>query len=135
MERHRPPGTEEGWYALHDFRRIDWDAWREAPARERERAIGEGVEYLQAQEAVEDADEGASAVFSVVGHDADLLVLQLRPTLAHLDRAGRRFEATALAGFTERSRSFVSVTEVSGYMHEDLMDGLNEVEQGMRCSM
>jgi chlorite dismutase len=132
MERRRPPGTAEGWYALHDFRRIDWDAWRDAPARERERAVGEGVEYLRAHEAVADADEGASAVFSVVGHDADLFVLHLRPTLEQLDRAQRRFEATALAGFTGRARSFVSVTEVSGYMHEDLLDGLEDVEdQGM----
>jgi chlorite dismutase len=136
MERRRPPGTEEGWYALHDFRRIDWDAWREAPAPERERAVGAGEEYLRGHEAVEDADEGASASFAVVGHDADLCILHLRPTLAHVDRAQRRFETTALAGFTERTRSFVSVTEVSGYMHAGLMDGLEDVEdQGIRNYM
>ena len=136
MERRRPPGTEEGWYALHDFRRIDWDGWRGAPAQERERAVGEGVQYLQAHESLEDAEEGASAVFSVVGHDADLLVLHLRPTLAHLDRAQRRFEATALAGFTERAGSFVSVTEVSGYMHEELAEGIEDVDDpGTRTYM
>jgi chlorite dismutase len=136
MERRRPPGTEEGWYALHDFRRIDWDGWRGAPARERERAVGEGVQYLRAHETLEDAEEGASAVFSVVGHDADLLVLHLRPTLAHLDRAQRRFEATALAGFTERAESFVSVTEVSGYMHEELSEGIEDVDdRGTRSYM
>jgi len=26
------PQTEEGWFALHDFRSIDWDAWRDAPS-------------------------------------------------------------------------------------------------------
>ena len=136
MDRRRPPGTEEGWYALHDFRRIDWDGWRGAPARERERAVGEGVQYLRAHGALEDAEAGASAVFSVVGHDADLLVLHLRPTLAHLDRAQRRFEATALAGFTERAGSFVSVTEVSGYMHEELSEGLEDVDdRGTRSYM
>jgi len=136
MERRRPPGTEEGWYALHDLRRIDWDGWRDAPERARERAIGEGVEYLQAHEALEHAEAGGSAVFSVVGHEADLMVLHLRPTLEHLDRAQRRFEATALAGFTERADSYVSVTEVSGYMHEDLTDGLEDIEdEGMRSYM
>jgi len=136
MERRKPPGTEEGWYALHDLRHIDWDGWRDAPERARRRAIDEGVDYLQAHEALEDAEEGGSAVFSVVGHGADLLVLHLRPTLEHLDRAQRRFESTALAGFTERADSYVSVTEVSGYMHEDLTDGLDDIEdEGMRSYM
>ena len=120
MVRRRPPGTEEGWYALHDLRRVDWDEWRGAPDRARRRAIEEGTEYLRAHEALEDAEEGGSAVFSIVGHDADLLILHLRPTLEHLDRAQRRFESTDLAAYTERADSYVSVTEVSGYMHEDL---------------
>jgi chlorite dismutase len=47
MDRREPPQTEEGWYALHDFRTIDWDGWRAAPDHERERAIEEGIEYLQ----------------------------------------------------------------------------------------
>jgi chlorite dismutase/heme-degrading monooxygenase HmoA len=136
MERRRPPGTEEGWYVLHDLRRIDWDEWRDAPQRERERAVEEGVEYLRDHEALADAEEGGSAVFSVVGHGADLLILHLRPTLEHLDRAERRFEATALAAFTERADSYVSVTEVSGYMHEDLTDGLDDIDdEGMRNYM
>jgi chlorite dismutase len=136
MVRRRPPGTEEGWYALHDLRRIDWDAWREAPERTRQRALEEGIDYLQNHEAVVDAEEGGSAVFSIVGHKADLMILHLRPTLEHLDRAERRFESTALAEFTERASSYVSVTEVSGYMHEDLTDGLDDIEDaGMRNYM
>ncbi|PSQ43136.1 heme-dependent peroxidase [Halobacteriales archaeon SW_5_68_122] len=136
MVRRRPPGTEEGWYALHDLRRVDWDGWRGAPDRARKRAIEEGTEYLRVHEALEDAEEGGSAVFSVVGHDADLLILHLRPTLEYLDRAQRRFESTDLAAYTERADSYVSVTEVSGYMHEDLTDGLEDVEdEGMRSYM
>jgi chlorite dismutase len=136
MERRRPPGTEEGWYALHDLRRIDWDAWRAAPDRERERALEEGIEHLRAHVDLDDAEAGGSAVFSVVGHKADLMILHLRPTLEALDRAERRFESTAFAEFTERSSSYVSVTEVSGYMHEDLVDGIEDIEdEGMRNYM
>ncbi|QLD88862.1 heme-binding protein [Natronomonas salina] len=136
MVRRRPPGTEEGWYALHDLRHIDWDSWRAAPDRERERAVEEGIDYLQSHAALADAEEGGSAVFSIVGHKADLLILHLRPTLEHLDRAERRFESTALAEVTERASSYVSVTEVSGYMHEDLTDGLDDIEDaGMRNYM
>ncbi|PGF16373.1 heme-dependent peroxidase [Natrinema sp. CBA1119] len=128
MERRRPPQTEEGWYVLHDFRSIDWDAWRNAPERRRSQAIEEGIDYLAASEAVDDADEGESATFAVLGHKADLLVLHLRPTLADIDTLERRFEHTALAEFTERADSYLSVTEVSGYMSEDYFDEDAEVE-------
>ncbi|WP_224267937.1 heme-binding protein [Haloprofundus salinisoli] len=127
------PQTEEGWYALHDFRSIDWDVWRDAPQRERERAVAEAVDYLQSHEAVEDAEEGASAVFSIVGHKADLLILHFRPTLDALSTAERRFERTALAGFTDQPTSYVSVTEVSGYVSDEYFeDGADAVDEGLR---
>ncbi len=123
MDRRKPPQTEEGWYALHDFRSIDWDGWRAAPDRERERAIEEGIEYLQHHEALADADAGGSAAFSVLGHGADLLFLHLRPSMADLDTAERRFERTAFAEFTEQTDSYLSVTEVSGYMSQEYFEG------------
>jgi len=115
MERREAPPTREGWYALHDFRRVDWDAWREAPVRERERAVEAGRAYLESVEGVEDAEEGVSVTYGVLGHEADLLVLHLRPTMEAIDVLARRFEDTALGAFTERASSYVSVTEVSGY--------------------
>ena len=127
-----PPQTEEGWFVLHDFREVDWDAWRDAPDRRRDRAVEEGVAYLESHESVEDADEGASAVFSVVGHKADLVVLHLRPTLDALSTAERRFESTALAEFTEQTTSYVSVTEVSGYVSDAYFDDDREVEAGLK---
>jgi chlorite dismutase len=114
-DRHTPPPTENGWYVLHDFRRIDWDTWREASEQAREHALSEGIEYLESSLAVANADEGESALYSMLGHDADLLVLHLRPTTAQLDTLQRRFERTAFAEFTDRAHSFVSVTEASGY--------------------
>ncbi|WP_255170576.1 heme-binding protein [Natrononativus amylolyticus] len=128
MDRRRPPQTEEGWYVLHDFRTVDWDAWRDAPDRRRSRAIEEGIEYLGSCERLEDADEGGSATFAVLGHKADLLVLHLRPSLEDLDVLERRFEHTALAEFTERVDSYLSVTEVSGYMSEEYFNDGAEVE-------
>jgi len=114
-DRHTPPPTENGWYALHDFRRIDWDAWREASEQTRDHALSEAAEYFRSSLAVTGADEGESALYSVLGHDADLLVLHLRPTTAQIDTLQRRFERTAFSEFTDRASSFVSVTEVSGY--------------------
>ncbi|WP_277554935.1 heme-binding protein [Halobaculum limi] len=129
----KPPRTEEGWYVLHDFRTVDWDAWRAAPDRERERAIREGVAYLEEHEAVADSEEGASAVFSVLGHKADLMIVHFRPTLDDLSAAERRFESTALANYTDQPTSYVSVSEVSDYVSDSYFDGdEEEVDEGIR---
>ncbi|PSP54978.1 heme-dependent peroxidase [Halobacteriales archaeon QS_1_67_19] len=122
------PATNEGWYALHDFRTVDWDAWRAVPKRERERALDEGASFLRERVDVEDAEDGSSAVFSMLGHEADLLVLHFRPTMADLDTAERAFEKTAFAEFTERSESYVSVAEVGGYTSEEMTKPPEEIE-------
>lgn len=127
------PQTDEGWYVLHDFREVDWDGWRAAPEHDRARAVSEGVEYLRRHESVVDADEGDSAVFSVLGHKADLLVLHLRPTLDALSTAERQLERTALAEYTAQATSYVSVTEVSGYTSDAWFEGEeDEMDDGLR---
>jgi chlorite dismutase len=131
-----PPQTDEGWFVLHDFRSVDWDAWRDAPEHERERAVEQGVEHLQAAESLADADEGDSAVFSILGDSADLLVLHFRPTLDDLSALERRFERTALGAFTEQVDSYVSVTEVSGYTSDAWFEGdREEIDTGLRRYM
>jgi len=132
-DRRDPPPTEEGWYVLHDFRRVDWDTWRDAPDREREHALEDARSHLESTLAVEDADEGASALYSVLGHEADVLVLHMRPSTADIGALERRSERTDFARFTERVTSFVSVTEASGYSErarEYFEGGLDE-ESGL----
>ncbi|WP_227374632.1 heme-binding protein [Haladaptatus halobius] len=127
MPRKAPP-TREGWYVLHDFRTVDWKAWRDAPERVRENALGDGVEFLQAHENVVDSEDGSSAVFSVMGHDADLLLVHFRPTMSDLDTAERAFERTQFADFTERTDSYVSVTEVGGYTSDEMVKDPDDIE-------
>jgi len=127
-----PPETSEGWYALHEFRRVDWDAWRELPQRKRKTALREGEEFLAARESLTDADAGASAVFSVLGHKADLLFVHFRPTADALDRIERSFETTALAEVTDAVDSYVSVTEVSGYVSDDYFEDPESVDEGLK---
>jgi chlorite dismutase len=133
MVRREPPQTEEGWYAFHDLRTVDWEAWRDAPERVRERALDEAVDFLGSAEAVADADEGDSALYAVVGHKADLMVVHLRPTLADTERLERRFERTEFAQFTDQSSSYVSVTEASGYSERarEYFDGEVDDDSGL----
>ena len=127
------PATEEGWFALHEFRSIDWGAWRNAPRHERERAVEEGRSFLTHREALATADAGDSAVFSVIGHKADLLTIHFRPTLDALSTIERSFENTALAEFTTKESSYVSVTEVSGYVSDAYFeDDEAEIDEGLR---
>jgi chlorite dismutase/heme-degrading monooxygenase HmoA len=132
-ERRRAPPTDEGWFALHDFRTVDWDAWRDAPERDREAAIGEGRAFLADAVAVEDAADGATAVYTVVGHKADLMLVHLRPTMADVGLLERQFEDTALAAYTEQVDSYVSVTEASGYSEEarGYFEDDEEVREGL----
>ncbi len=134
MDRRTPPPTEEGWFALHDFRTIDWSAWATASADEQERALEAGRTYLSAAAGVADSDAGASRTYAINGHKADLLMLHLRPSLDAVNQLERRFEQTELAAFTDRTTSYVSVTEASGYSEEtqDYFEGGDLENEGLK---
>jgi hydrogen peroxide-dependent heme synthase len=106
------PGTLEGWYALHDFRRIDWAAFKQLTKAEQEEALEEFAAFVRE---VEGAEAGSSAIYSVVGHKADMMMIHLRPTVEQLNKLERRFAATRLADFTSQPYSYLSVTELSLY--------------------
>lgn len=126
------PPTAEGYFVLHDFRAVDWDAWRAAPTSRRNAAVSAGQTYLSERS---DLDAGETAVFSVAGHKADLLFVHLRETLDAVERAERQFEATDFAGFTEQSTSYVSVTEIGGYTAPEYFEDPDSVDPGIRRYM
>lgn len=109
------PGTLEGWYALHDFRKFDWVSWKQISAEEQQSILEEARQFLAGAESHADAPEGSSALYSVVGHKADLMFLHLRPTIDQLNALERAFAKTRLADFTVQTYSYVSVTELSLY--------------------
>lgn len=107
------PETLDGWFALHDLRRLDRPAWTELAPPDRRKAVAEVADLLASFETVVDAAEGHSASFSVVGHKADLLLLHLRPEVTHLHELERAFDQTMLGSLTTRPYSYLSVVEVS----------------------
>ncbi|MCG1004122.1 MULTISPECIES: heme-binding protein [Halobacterium] len=126
------PPTDEGWFVLHDFYTVDWDAWRDAPERDREAALEEAESFLANREALVDADEGDSAAFSITGHKADLMFVHFRETMDELDRIERSFEQTAFAEYVEQAHSYVSVVEISGYTAPDYFEDPESVDAGLR---
>ena len=99
------PGTLEGWYALHDFRRLT-----ATPTN-----IQGAEEYLRSAEALEDSGEGASAAYRILGHKADLLFLHLRPTLEQLSDLERRLDTSPFGASATRTYSYLSAVELSLY--------------------
>lgn len=131
MQRREVPPTDEGWYILHDMRRVDWDAWRGYDQDDRDQLIDSGEELLTEIISEGESGEGDSAFFVGLGHEVDLLGIHLRPTLAELDEIERRLDASELGAITERVDSYVSVTEVSGYLIQDYFDDEAEVDSGI----
>ncbi|AZK46274.1 hydrogen peroxide-dependent heme synthase [Paenibacillus lentus] len=108
--------TLEGWYALHDFRSMNWTAWRAADDEERAVALEELHACLQEWSSVEEAKNGSTAVYSIVGQKADFVFMHLRETLEELNALENAFNKTTFAKYTVKSYSYVSVVELSNYL-------------------
>lgn len=107
------PETLEGWFALHDLRRVDRAAWARLDETAREKATAETMNYIASAEGLDDSGEGRSVTYWVMGHKADLFTIHLRPDPAQLHELERRFDETQLAAHSEKVFSYLSVIEVS----------------------
>lgn len=114
--------TLEGWYALHDFRTIDWQRWKEITGEEREQIMREFLGLLEKWEANQLDRQGSYAVYSVLGQKADLMIMLLRPTMEELSEIETAFNKTRLAEYTIPVYSYVSVVELSNYMVKEGTD-------------
>ncbi|GAB7386927.1 heme-dependent peroxidase [Bacillaceae bacterium] len=118
--------TLEGWFALHDFRTIDWTVWKALSEEERTETKNELFALLDGWAATEREKSGSSASFTIVGHKADLLFVHFRPTLEDLDALETAFNKTRFAEVTAQSYSYVSVVELSNYVASPGVDPLQD---------
>lgn len=114
--------TLEGWYALHDFRSIDWNAWRNADDAVRRHATTELLAWLAEAEAAHERKDGSLALYSIVGQKADLVMMHLKETLEELNELETAFNKLAFAAFTYPAHSYVSVVELSNYVNQPGQD-------------
>ncbi|ADC49502.1 putative heme peroxidase [Alkalihalophilus pseudofirmus OF4] len=111
--------TLDGWYCLHDFRTINWPAWKMLPAEDRQEILNEYITMLEDWNTTEKAGNGSHAVYTVVGQKADIMFMLLRPTMEELNEIENAFNKTRFAEFTIPTYSYVSVVELSNYMAGD----------------
>jgi chlorite dismutase len=110
------PLTLEGSSVLHQIFRFRWIAWRALSLPERERVIDEAVELLEsAEEGNGSPRPNQSALYSLLGHKGDLMMIHFRDTLADLNRFELELAQTDLYEYLEPTYSYVSVVELGLY--------------------
>ncbi|MBD2863328.1 hydrogen peroxide-dependent heme synthase [Paenibacillus oceani] len=120
--------TLEGWYALHDFRAIDWNAWKRISPEERAKAEDELYTLLAEWNEVEQQKTGSTAFYTIVGQKADIVFMHLRETFDELNELETAFNKTTFAQYTIPVYSYVSVVELSSYMAKPGTDPMQDPE-------
>jgi peroxiredoxin len=118
--------TLDGWYALHDFRAINWQSWTSISELERNSAIHELHSMLNDWRQIEQEKQGSTAFYSIVGQKADFMMMHLRETLEELNELENAFNKTTFAQYTIPTYSYVSVVELSSYMAKPGTDPMQD---------
>ncbi len=109
-ELHAVPLTLEGLSVLHQMFRFRWPEWRKlSPARQQEIAREAIDTFTTAEEA------GQSAIYSMLGHKGDLMLVHFRDSFDELNAAELQLNRTALQEYLEPTHSYLSVIELGLY--------------------
>src|ERR1019366_10077114 len=106
------PLTPEANASLHQMMRSRWTAWRSLPENARRDIASEATRLLSAMEAKAD---GQSALFSLLGHKGDLMLVHFRNTFDQLNQAELDVAQLRLNDFLEPATSYLSVIELGLY--------------------
>ena len=107
------PLTVDGASVLHQMMRVRWNAWRALSAADRSAILEEASTTLGAMETP--AVGCQSAVFSLLGHKGDLLLLHFRRDFEELNQAERAVSKLRLSDYLEPVHSYLSVVELGLY--------------------
>jgi peroxiredoxin len=112
QELHAVPLTLEGSAVLHQMFHFRWPEWRKLSAAEQQEILKEAGTNL---EKMEQHVNGQSALYSVLGHKADLMLVHFRNSFDHLKHAELQIARLRLNDFLEETTSYVSVVELGLY--------------------
>jgi len=106
------PLTIEGYCVLHQMMRFRRPAWRPLPAAEKSEIAKEAADLLAA---FEQNSGGQSALFSLLGHKGDLMLVHFRESFEDLNRTELQLAQLRLSDFLEPATSYLSVIELGLY--------------------
>jgi len=109
------PLTLEGSFLLHQFFRFDWKAWRSCAEGERNKIAAQFAETLKTQERKSAHGAIQTALFSLLGHKGDLVLIHFRDSLEALNLVELDLAQTALYDFLELRHTYVSMVELGLY--------------------
>jgi peroxiredoxin len=106
------PLTLDGAFVLHQMFRVRWQAWKGLEAPRRAEIVAEAESLFRETER---EHPGQTALFSLLGHKGDLLLLHFRHAPEALNAWELDLARAALADFLEPTGSYVSVVELGLY--------------------
>ena len=109
---------------LHQMLRFHRSAWRAVPDAEKSAVLQEAADVLTA---MEKHSPGQSALYSLIGHKGDLMLIHFRSSFADLNQAELKVANLRLSDFLEPTTSYLSIIELGLYestlkIYRELMD-------------
>ncbi len=106
------PLTVEGACVLHQMLRLRWSEWKALPVDERTGIVDEASKALAAMERNE---SGKSAVFSLLGHKGDLMLIHFRNSFEELNDVELALSRLRLFDYLDVTHSYLSIVELGLY--------------------
>jgi peroxiredoxin len=106
------PLTLEGASLLHQMQRVRWTSWKSLSTEERSEIAQEAAGVLGEMER---NATGQSALFSLLGHKGDLILVHFRRSFDELNQVEQRLARLRLWDFLEPTSSYLSVIELGLY--------------------
>jgi chlorite dismutase len=106
------PLTTEGYSVLHQMMRFRWTAWRALPEATRSAIAQEATTVLGE---MEKNANGQSALFSLIGHKGDLMLVHFRNSFAELNQTELKLAGLRLSEYLEPTSSYLSIIELGLY--------------------
>lgn len=106
------PITLEGSSVLHQMFHFRWAEWRKLPAAQQHDILAEAGTALTK---LEQHVNGQSALFSMLGHKADLMLIHFRNSFDHLKHVELEIARLRLNDYLEQTTSYVSIVELGLY--------------------
>jgi hydrogen peroxide-dependent heme synthase len=119
------PLTIEGASVLHQMFRFRWTSWR-GLGKEKQAEV-----TAEAAPALAEFEKAGSAVFSMLGHKGDLMLVHFRQNFAELKQVELQLAALHLWDFLEPATSYLSVVEL-GLYDSTVREWARLTEQGIQ---
>src|ERR1700679_1356028 len=106
------PLTTEGYSVLHQMMRFRRAPWRALDEASRTDIAGEAAAVLGK---MEQRTEGQAALFSLIGHKGDLMLVHFRNSFAELNQVELDLAGLRFSDYLEPTSSYLSIIELGLY--------------------